>query len=324
MNRSFESYNAGKTIEQKAQELVGQEWFSLDSKTKASLIADFVTEGVLSTFAKGSVVAKKFGVRYIMVSGNPIEKLYDSEDEMNEEIQSFYIENINDIQDVELFEPKVKEPKEPKGKKEEPKEEKPKKDIFALAGEEKKKAGVSKTYDVKVEGLEDEIEQYYDIVKNIKILEAEKDVVGGIIKDRGKEVFLELYEDKGSNPNNFNLVSGNAKILYMTKDAYPVVQQEKQELLSMYEGILDTTVEYKLNSETLDKPSEVKGKTNGEVLNDLIMDSDEISDKDKANLLKAVRKVSIKKGTIDMLNKYDNIEEVYNIIEPIVALNLIS
>ena len=45
-----------------------------------------------------------------------------------------------------------------------------------------------------------------------------------------------------------------------------------------------------------------------------------ISDEDKKELIKGTKVTAIKKGTIDRLFTYDNYEQLFDIIEPIIQL----
>lgn len=310
-DRMIDIMNAEKdrSVEQRAQELVGADWFNLDEKTRHGVIGELITSGALEVsndeiFAAGGAVGTKgFMVTYTLSNGKKIDMKYGSEDEMNEAIGNYFAEN--DVEDVKI---------------EEIKEEVKKKSLFDLAKTDVKKTSTkSKNPDVRVEGIESEISQYDEIVKKIKNLEAEKEIIGGRLKQIGRDKFLELYENDGRNPNNFNLADGDESILYMTYDKYLKVEPEKEAILSQYEGLLGIDITYKLDNEILEKKTP-SGETNGEILNDLILNSTLISDSDKEKLLKVSRTVAIKKGTIDRLMDYDNPEEIYTLIEPITVL----
>lgn len=300
-------------IEKRAQDMVGSDWFELDEKTRRGVIGELIASGALKVhnsemYAEGGAVGTKgFMVTYTLSNGNKVNMKYGSEDEMNEAIGNYFAEN--DVEDVKIDEIK-----------EEVKEAK--KTLYDLAKPDIKKTGSkSKVSDVRVQGVEGEIMQYDEIVKKIKNLEAEKEIIGGRLKAIGKEMFLELYESDRRRPANFNLSEGDEKILYMTKDQYKPVSPEKEELLSQpqYNGLLNINVTYSLDNETLEKKSP-SGETNGEVVNQLILNSKLIADSDKEKLLKVSRSVSIKKGSIDRLADYDSIEEIYTIIEPVTSL----
>ena len=50
------------------------------------------------------------------------------------------------------------------------------------------------------------------------------------------------------------------------------------------------------------------------------MESTELSDDEKANLIVAETKIGIKTGSIDRLMDYDNPSQIFDLIEPILAL----
>ena len=83
-------------------------------------------------------------------------------------------------------------------------------------------------------------------------------------------------------------------------------------MLENYPGLLETTTTYKFNPALLDKT--------GEIVSRLILESTELSDDEKANLIVAETKIGIKSGSIDRLMDYDNPSQIFDLIEPILAL----
>jgi hypothetical protein len=378
------SVNKTKTIEQQAQELIGDEWYSMSDEQRATSITEFITSGVISPklryaeggtirdeflyifeenqpnvdyyedvdymtifssdkdeiqaiatylqipFTKirfepntqtyfiqvdkdGRIMAKGGGVKdagfvvTFTVAGKKIKKNYSTEEDMDAGIADFYLENL-DVENVEIEE-----------KKQEKKKEVPV-DVFASAKEEKKKSKKDEYDRVEIEGAEDKISRIREITKSKKSLDAEEKLLKGEIKELAREVYIEKYEKLGRRPDNFRVVEGDENILFIVQDGYIGVSDEKSALLKEnYPELLGETVSYKI-SEAMMKKEGLDGRKIGDIIKDLIGRSRDISDEDKMNLFTITREIAIKEGAIEKLADYDNIEEVYNIIQPIEAL----
>jgi hypothetical protein len=172
---------------------------------------------------------------------------------------------------------------------------------------------------VQVNGIADEIARYDQLKANINNAKAEQEVIGGRLKELGREKFLELYEQRGVRPANFDLADGDQNILLEVTDKYLKVEPEKAELLRQFDGLLEEKTTYEFDSELLEKQVS-DGMTIGDVVSMLIQDSKLIPDSDKANLIKAKMMMRVPKGTIDRLMQYDNPREVFSLISPILAL----
>lgn len=287
-----------RTIEQEALSMVGNDWFQLSKKDQADLIATFVLDETIK-YDVGGGIANSIQVKYTMFDGSIVTKTYDSQEDADNGIADFFIEN--DIADVEV----VKEKK---------------KSLFEKAKEEPKKSPTKKDkLEVVVEGIEGDIAEYHRINQRIKSLEAEKELLSGKLKEIGKAKFLQLYEERNRKPENFNLADGDEQILYMVQDKYIKVSDEKANLLrALGDGLVETLTTYEFDKETIEK--KVGNKTIGDMISELIESSNEIPDADKAKLIKAKVETRVPKGTIEKIMEYDNFEEVFNMIEPIQAL----
>ena len=197
----------------------------------------------------------------------------------------------------------------------------PKKSLFASAKPAPATTAASKKKRerVQVDGIEGEIARYDQLKAAINNAKAEQEVIGGRLKEIGREKFLELYEQRGVRPANFDLADGNENILLEVTDKYLKVEPEKAELLRQFDGLLEEKTTYEFDSELLEK--EVSdGMTIGDVVSMLIQDSKLIPESDKPNLIKAKMSMRVPKGTIDRLMDYDNPREVFSLISPILAL----
>ena len=292
-----------KSLEEKAEMLVGSStWHTLNRVEKADVISEMLTEGLLMAtmpiMARGGVTADSLKVKYTLSNNEVVVVDYDSKEAMDDGIADFYL--TNDVEAVEIVE----------SKKEEKKEEK--KGLFDMAKKAPVKKSASKEKpEVIVEGIESEIARYNAAKEIIAKAKADQELIGGNLKQIGKEEFLALYEQYNRKPDNFNLADGDEKILFIVMDKYTKVGPEKEALLEQYGGLLEKVTTYSFNPEVLDRI--------GDQVSDLILNSD-LSEDDKKNLLIVETTVAIKKGSIDRLNDYENPEEIFTLIQPILAL----
>jgi len=254
-------------------------------------------------YADGGVTeATKFKVVYkLRDAAEPKEKLFD-----NAEKAEFFLETIKDDDDIMSANLVEVKPMKKAAEKKAPT------NLFAAAKPAAPSASKKTKEDVLVPGIADKIARYDALKAIIKNAEAEKEVIGGSLKEVGKEKFLELYELRRRNPDTFYLVDEDEKIMFYVIDRYIKVEPEKAGMLENYPGLLETTTTYKFNPALLDRT--------GEIISRLIMESTELSDDEKANLIVAETKIGIKTGSIDRLLDYDNPAQIFDLIEPIMAL----
>ena len=290
----YTSRHRKRTLEEKAQEMYGSDWFDLDERTRKKLIDDLrITKG-----EKGLIVGDKYVVTFTLDNGKTIKKSYSTKDELDEGIGDIYMEN--DVIDIKIEEPKAKEEE--------------KKGIFKLAKiTEKTTKAKEKRQGVVIEGIESDISRYEELKAIMKNAKAESDLIGGKIKELGFEKWLELYEKSRTNPNSIDLIDGDETIMLQVKDAYKKVIPEKKVILQeKYPDLIETTIVFNLNPTLLDKY--------GEVITNLINNSKDIEEKDKENLIKGESTTIIKSGSVDKILNYPNPEEVFILIEPTIAL----
>lgn len=244
-------------------------------------------------------VAEKIKVSFTMGDGSVVVKSYDSKADSDEGIADFMMEN--DVTDVKV-------------------EEEKKKSLADIVKKTEKKGAKGKEKEaVDVDGYESDIAEYKRLNEKIKMLTADKELIGGKLKSVGKEKFIELYEEKRRTPDNFLLRDGDEQILFMVQDKYIKVTPEKEAMLDNYgKGLVETVTTYKFTD--LIEKRLPNGQTIGEVVVGMIMDNKMIPDMDKMNLITAEVVTRIPKGTIDRLMEYKDPAEVFTLIEPIVAL----
>jgi len=260
-------------------------------------------------YADGGVTGSTYVVKYSMKDTPEIvkEKIFTDKDSAE-----LFHETISDDEDLVVMDlQEIKASPAPA----------PKKSLFATAkpAPATTAAAKKKRERVQVDGIADEIARYDALKATINNAKAEQEVIGGRLKEIGREKFLDLYEQRGVRPANFDLADGSENILLEVTDKYLKVEPEKAELLRQFGGLLEEKTTYEFDSEILEK--EVSdGMTIGDVVSMLIQDSKLIPDSDKANLIKAKMSMRVPKGTLDRLMDYDNPREVFSLISPILAL----
>lgn len=165
---------------------------------------------------------------------------------------------------------------------------------------------------VEIHGIGEDIASYEAIVAIINNAEAQKEILGGKLKELAKEKFLEMYEKNKRKPENFNLKDDVEEIMFIVMDKYKKVEPEKAALLEQFDGLLETTTKFVFNNAVLER--------NKDIIEKAIMGAKGISDADKQDLIVAETTQQVKKGSIDRLMDYDNPSEIFDLIQPIVAL----
>lgn len=161
--------------------------------------------------------------------------------------------------------------------------------------------------------LGNKVQKYAELKQLIDSATGELKMIEGDIKAVGKDLFMKEYRLQRSTPDNFKIQddTGNA-CMFICMDKYTIVDEGKANILSQYDGLLAENVVYKFNADLVEKY--------GAVLSELIINCPNIDDLDKGNLITGEKTFSVAKGSIDRLMQYDNPEQVFELINPIVAL----
>lgn len=161
--------------------------------------------------------------------------------------------------------------------------------------------------------LGNKVQRYNELKQQIDAFTGELKMIEGDIKSVGKDLFLKEYRQQKSTPDNFKVQdeTGNT-CMVIVMDKYTAVDEVKAGVLSAFDGLLAENVVYKFNAELVEKY--------GQVLSELILNCPDIDDMDKGNLISGEKTFSVTKGSIDRLMQYDNPEQVFELINPIVAL----
>jgi len=161
--------------------------------------------------------------------------------------------------------------------------------------------------------LGNKVQRYAELKQMIDSATGELKMIEGDIKSVGKDLFMKEYRSQRSTPDNFKIQddTGNA-CMFICMDKYTIVDEGKANILGQFDGLLAENVVYKFNADLVEKY--------GAVLSELILNCPDIDDLDKGNLITGEKTFSVAKGSIDRLMQYDNPEQVFELINPIVAL----
>jgi hypothetical protein len=185
--------------------------------------------------------------------------------------------------------------------------------LFASATKVKETAKKTDKKVINAPELGNKIQRFAELKQLIDSATGELKMIEGDIKGIGKKLFMSEYKQQRSTPDNFKIQdeTGNS-CMFICMDKYTIVDETKASILANFEGLLAENVVYKFNAELVEKY--------GAVLSELILNCTDIDDLDKGNLISGEKTFSVAKGSIDRLMQYANPEQVYELINPIVAL----
>jgi len=195
-----------------------------------------------------------------------------------------------------------------------------------------KKAAPAKTAKGKDEKTRISIEDssFFDKIQKLEILQdnmkrdkAKADMISDELRDLGKEEWAKLYEKTGKNPGSVmlehvNAVDDTAQLMFVPTDKYITINEERAESLreEFGEEIVEEKTTYSFDNDMIEKY--------GEVISNLIEGCDEIAEKDREKIIKAVTSFSVAKGTIDKLKTYGEVDKMIEAVRPVVALKNIE
>jgi hypothetical protein len=185
--------------------------------------------------------------------------------------------------------------------------------LFASATKVKETAKKTDKKVINAPELGNKIQRFAELKQLIDSATGELKMIEGDIKGIGKKLFMSEYNQQRSTPDNFKIQdeTGNS-CMFICMDKYTIVDETKAGILANFDGLLTENVVYKFNADLVEKY--------GAVLSELILNCSDIDDLDKGNLISGEKTFSVAKGSIDRLMQYANPEQVYELINPIVAL----
>ena len=185
--------------------------------------------------------------------------------------------------------------------------------LYASATKVKETAKKTDKKVINAPELGNKIQRFAELKQLIDSATGELKMIEGDIKGIGKKLFMSEYKQQRSTPDNFKIQdeTGNS-CMFICMDKYTIVDETKAGILANFDGLLAENVVYKFNADLVEKY--------GAVLSELILNCSDIDDLDKGNLISGEKTFSVAKGSIDRLMQYANPEQVYELINPIVAL----
>jgi len=151
-------------------------------------------------------------------------------------------------------------------------------------------------------GFFEKLKRQAFLKKEIKSFETESDLLDDEIKEVGKEEWSKMYEKDGVNPESIMVEArqgkDTAQCMLLMSDKYIIINPDRAEYLKETYGtdIVTESETYEFDKEMVEKY--------GEIISDLIMNSDLISEGDKEKIIKAKVTNAVSKGTIDKLKIY--------------------
>jgi hypothetical protein len=185
--------------------------------------------------------------------------------------------------------------------------------LFASATKVKETAKKTDKKVINAPELGNKIQRFAELKQLIDSATGELKMIEGDIKGIGKKLFMSEYKQQKSTPDNFKIQdeTGNS-CMFICMDKYTIVDETKAGILANFDGLLAENVVYKFNADLVEKY--------GAVLSELILNCPDIDDLDKGNLISGEKTFSVAKGSIDRLMQYDSPEQIFELINPIVAL----
>ena len=140
----------------------------------------------------------------------------------------------------------------------------------------------------------EKVEKLEELQGTLKTAKAKADLISDELKDLAKDKWADLYEETNKNPESVMIVQDNedgdtAQFMFVPTDKYITINEDRAEELKDTYG--DEIVEEK----TTFSFDETMIEKYGEVLSELIENSDEIEDKDKEKIIKATTSYSVAK-----------------------------
>ena len=185
--------------------------------------------------------------------------------------------------------------------------------LFATATKVKETTKKTDKKIIQAPELGNKVQRYAELKQTIDSATGELKMIEADIKSVGKSFFMREYHSQKSTPDNFKIQddTGNT-CMFICTDKYTIVDETKAGILGQFDDLLDENIAYKFNAELVGKYAEILSK--------LIINCKQIDDLDKANLISGEKTFSVKKGSIDRLMQYDNPDQVFELINPIVSL----
>lgn len=160
------------------------------------------------------------------------------------------------------------------------------------------------------------LEKLEEIRTQLANLKADEEMLAGEVKEVAKVEYMRLYKEQGTNPKTFLICGENGgQFMVQVTDRYAKVDEARSaDLMQKYgKDIITKSTTFQFNNAILNKEG------NMEKITKAIMAS-ELTDAEKNALIQAKTDITVTKGTIDGLTRFENMEEAFMDIEPVIAL----
>ena len=165
----------------------------------------------------------------------------------------------------------------------------------------------------------DKISELQELQKQIKIKQTKADIISDEIKTIGRDEWSKLFDKKKENPGSIMLecVDGlsTAQCMFVPTDKFPgkIDETRCKDLQAKFgDEIVEEKTTYKFNPLMLEKYADI--------ISDLISNSPDITERDKEDIIEAEVVYSVKKGTLDRLNRFGEVAQVIEVLNPTVML----
>jgi len=160
--------------------------------------------------------------------------------------------------------------------------------------------------------LEGKISQFTALKNQIDNLTGQLKMIEGEVKERAKIEFFNQYRKERRKPDNFKLQDAEGgQLMAIFMDKYGIVDAEKAERLKEYNLITEKKV-FKFNNELLEKYQDI--------IAEVLTNCPDIDAEDKPNLIEGELTYHVESGAIEKLFAFPNMEEVFELIKPVIAL----
>jgi hypothetical protein len=159
----------------------------------------------------------------------------------------------------------------------------------------------------------EQLAQWADLKQQEANIKAQAAVIEAEVKALGREAFISMFTETGKRPDNFLIVTDGASAQFIAQDNYLKLNEtQAEELGGNYgEGIVEESTVFNFNAELVNEF--------GGPISEMIEKS-KLPQRVKDGLIIAQTTYKVAKGTIDKLNQYGDVAEVYNAVQPIVQV----
>lgn len=173
----------------------------------------------------------------------------------------------------------------------------------------------------------EKIERLEKLQENMKRDKAAADIINDEIKEIAVTEWSKVYDKTSKNPGSVMLEAREgvdiSQVMFVPSDKYITINEDRANyLIETYgEDAVEEKTTFSFDAEMVEKY--------GEILSELISNSEDIDDEDKRRIIKASRSFSVKKGAIDKFKDFAeqadaDVLQIVEEFKPVVALKNIE